>query len=82
MWEVHSTRSTGSARSPSFALHVACYKIRPEEAEGVVSVNHVGDSGRLQTVTREESPLYYDLISNFSPRDRSPGNSQYQLQRD
>ena len=31
----------------------------------IPSVTHVDDSARLQTVTREESPLYYDLIAEF-----------------
>jgi len=31
----------------------------------IPSVTHVDNSARLQTVTRDESPLYYDLISEF-----------------
>ncbi len=31
----------------------------------IPSVTHVDDSARLQTVTREEAPLYYDLIAEF-----------------
>jgi carbamoyltransferase len=46
-----------------FMLHV--YKIRPEKRKDLCAVNHVDDTGRLQTVTREENPLYYDLISAF-----------------
>jgi carbamoyltransferase len=44
-----------------FMLHV--YKIRPEKREALCAVNHVDDTGRLQTVARDENPLYYDLIS-------------------
>ena len=46
-----------------FMLHV--YKIRPEKRKPLCAVNHVDDTGRLQSVTREENPLYYDLISAF-----------------
>ena len=46
-----------------FMLHV--YKIRPEKRKTLCAVNHVDDTGRLQTVTREENSLYYDLISAF-----------------
>ncbi len=46
-----------------FMLHV--YKIRPEKRKALCAVNHVDDTGRLQTVTREENPQYYDLISAF-----------------
>jgi carbamoyltransferase len=43
-----------------FMLHV--YKIRPAWRDRLCAVNHVDDTGRLQTVSREEHPLYYDLI--------------------
>jgi carbamoyltransferase len=47
----------------TFMLHV--YKIRPEKRKLLCAVNHVDDTGRLQTVAREENPMYYDLISAF-----------------
>ena len=46
-----------------FMLHV--YKIRPEKRKLLCAVNHVDDTGRLQTVTRGENPMYYGLISAF-----------------
>ncbi|MBK9162910.1 MAG: carbamoyltransferase [Acidobacteria bacterium] len=51
-----------------FMLHV--YKIKPEWRERLSAVNHVDDTGRLQTVSRIENPLYYDLITAF---DRKTG---------
>jgi carbamoyltransferase len=36
-----------------------------EGKRSIPSVTHVDNSARLQTVTREESPLYYDLIKEF-----------------
>jgi carbamoyltransferase len=53
-----------------FMLHV--YKIRPEWRERLVAVNHVDNTGRLQTVTREENPLYYDLIKRFGEKTGIP----------
>ena len=53
-----------------FMLHV--YKIRPEKREQLCAVNHVDNTGRLQTVSREENPLYYDLISAFDRRTGIP----------
>jgi carbamoyltransferase len=53
-----------------FMLHV--YKIRPEKRKRLCAVNHVDDTGRLQTVTREENPLYYDLISAFQRKTGLP----------
>lgn len=53
-----------------FMLHV--YKIRPEKRKSLCAVNHVDDTGRLQTVTREENPMYYDLISAFHRKTGLP----------
>jgi len=53
-----------------FMLHV--YKIRPERREQLCAVNHVDDTGRLQSVKRDENPLYYDLISAFERRTGIP----------
>ena len=53
-----------------FMLHV--YKIRPEKRAQLSAVNHVDDTGRLQTVSREENPLYYDLIRAFERRTGIP----------
>jgi carbamoyltransferase len=53
-----------------FMLHV--YKIRPEKRTQLCAVNHVDDTGRLQTVSREENPLYYDLIKALERRTQIP----------
>ena len=53
-----------------FMLHV--YKIRPEKRAELCAVNHVDDTGRLQTVARDENPLYYDLIRAFQRRTGIP----------
>ena len=46
-----------------YMLHV--YKIRPEKRQQLCAVNHVDDTGRLQSVARDENPFYYDLIKAF-----------------
>ena len=53
-----------------FMLHV--YKIRPEKRKELCAVNHVDDTGRLQTVARDENPLYYDLIKAFGKKTGIP----------
>jgi carbamoyltransferase len=53
-----------------FMLHV--YKIRPEKRKELCAVNHVDDTGRLQTVARDENPLYYDLIKAFHRKTGIP----------
>ncbi len=53
-----------------FMLHV--YTIRPEWRERLSAVTHVDHTGRLQTVARDENPLYYDLITAFEARSGIP----------
>ena len=53
-----------------FMLHV--YKIKPEWREKLPAVNHVDDTGRLQTVSRHENERYYDLISRFADKTGIP----------
>ena len=53
-----------------FMLHV--YKIRAQKRQELCAVNHVDDTGRLQTVSRDENALYYDLIKAFQRRTGIP----------
>ncbi len=58
------------AHPSPFMLHV--YKIRPEWRERLPAVNHVDNTGRLQSVTRRENALYYDLIAAFDKKTGIP----------
>jgi len=53
-----------------FMLHV--YKIKPDKRKALCAVNHIDDTGRLQSVARDENPLYYDLIEAFGRRTGTP----------
>ncbi|HEX3320297.1 MAG TPA: carbamoyltransferase C-terminal domain-containing protein [Terriglobales bacterium] len=53
-----------------YMLHV--YKIRPEKRQQLCAVNHVDDTGRLQSVARDENAAYYDLIKAFERRTGIP----------
>ena len=53
-----------------FMLHV--YKIKPGKREQLCAVNHVDDTGRLQSVAHDENPLYYDLIRAFERKSGIP----------
>jgi carbamoyltransferase len=53
-----------------FMLHV--YRIKPGKREPLCAVNHVDDTGRLQSVSHEENPLYYELIENFERKTGIP----------
>jgi carbamoyltransferase len=41
------------------------YQIKPYRRKEIPAVTHVDGSGRLQTVSRELNPRYYQLISDF-----------------
>ena len=41
------------------------YQVRPERRAQIPAVTHVDGSGRLQTVSKEANPRYYQLISDF-----------------
>jgi carbamoyltransferase len=45
---------------------VLVYKTRPDKREQIPAVNHVDDTGRLQTVERDVAPRYYRLIEEFA----------------
>ena len=53
-----------------FMLHV--YPIKREWRERLCAVNHVDNTGRLQSVARDENPLYYDLIKAFEKQTGIP----------
>ena len=58
-------------RHPSpFMLHV--YRIRPEKREALSAVSHADHTGRVQTVSRKDQPLFYDLIAAFARRTGTP----------
>jgi carbamoyltransferase len=44
---------------------VLVYRTRAEKRELIPAVNHVDDTGRLQTVERDVNPRYYRLIEEF-----------------
>jgi carbamoyltransferase len=45
---------------------VLVYKTRPERRSEIPAVNHVDDTGRLQTVEQRVSPRYHRLIAEFA----------------
>jgi carbamoyltransferase len=53
-----------------YMLHV--YKIRLEWREKLPAVNHIDDTGRLQSVSRDENPMYYDLVKAFGEKTGIP----------
>jgi carbamoyltransferase len=48
------------------------FQIRPEKRASIPAVTHVDGTGRLQTVTESQNPLYYRLIREFGERTGIP----------
>ncbi|MBE9212024.1 hypothetical protein IQ247_04730 [Plectonema cf. radiosum LEGE 06105] len=48
------------------------FTIRPEKRSRIPAVTHVDGTGRLQTLSRETNPLYWDLINTFGQRTGIP----------
>jgi carbamoyltransferase len=48
------------------------YKTRPAVRDAVCAINHVDDTGRLQTVSRSQNPRYYALIEAFHQQTGLP----------
>ncbi len=59
----------GAASSP-FMLFV--YDVLPEKAERIPAVRHTDGTARIQTINREQHPLYYDLLKAFQARTGVP----------
>jgi len=41
------------------------YKVKPEKRDVIPAPTHVDGTGRLQTVSKEQNPLYWQLIKEF-----------------
>ena len=48
------------------------YNVLPEKRGEIPAVTHVDGSGRLQTVDRDSSPHYWELINAFRERTGVP----------
>jgi len=48
------------------------YDVVPEKAELIPAVRHVDGTARIQSVNRQQHPLYYDLIKAFQERTGVP----------
>lgn len=64
-----STCFQGSHEVP---FMIAVYKVRPEWKDRLSAITHEDGTGRVQTVTRSQNELYYDLISTFGQRTGIP----------
>ena len=51
---------------------IKVYNVLPEKRAEIPAVTHVDGTGRLQTVNKEHSPLYWQLINAFKERTGVP----------
>lgn len=51
---------------------VVVYKVRPEWRARLPAITHNDDTGRVQTVTREQNGLFYELIGRFTEQTGIP----------
>ena len=51
-------------------MHV--YKIKKEWRDKLPAVNHIDNTGRLQTIKSSENKRYYDVIKEFYKRTDVP----------
>jgi carbamoyltransferase len=51
---------------------ILVYKTKADKRERIPAVNHVDDTGRLQTVERHVNPRYYRLIEEFEKQTGVP----------
>src|SRR3712207_674208 len=57
-----------AAHESPFMLFV--HDVRPDQADRIPAVRHVDGTARIQTISRSQNPLYYDVIAAF---ERSTG---------
>lgn len=48
------------------------YNVRPDKAKEIPTPTHVDNTARIQTVSEDHNPLYYDLIKDFETETGVP----------
>ena len=68
--EEEASRWFANADVSPFMLFV--YDVLPDKADLIPAVRHVDGTARIQTINRQQNPLYYDLIQAFQARTGVP----------
>ena len=68
--EEHAAQWFERARVAPFMLFI--FDVRPEVADRIPAVRHVDGTARVQTINRNQHPLYYDLLAAFHARTGVP----------
>jgi carbamoyltransferase len=64
-----------NAHHSPFMLFV--YDVKADKAGKIPAVRHVDGTARIQTVNKQQHPLYYDLLQAFKKKNRSTGVNKY-----
>jgi carbamoyltransferase len=59
-------------RSEPSPFMLMTYPVRPDKADEIPAPTHVDGTGRLQTVRRNQNPLFFELIEAFETRTGVP----------
>jgi carbamoyltransferase len=59
-----------NARVSPFMLFV--HDVPPDKADRIPAVRHVDGTARIQTINRDQNPVYYDLLKAFQARTGVP----------
>jgi len=46
------------------------YNVKKDKATKIPAVKHVDNTARVQTINRQQHPLYYDLLKEFKKTNR------------
>jgi carbamoyltransferase len=57
-------------RESPYMLQV--FNVRPERRAEIPAVTHVDGTARIQTISRDDNPTYYNLVENFGDRTGVP----------
>jgi len=68
--EEEASRWFANADVSPFMLFV--YDVLPDKADLIPAVRHVDGTARIQTINRQQNPLYYDVIQAFQARTGVP----------
>ncbi len=63
---------SGGKDIPPVPFMEKVYVIRPEKREKIPAVVHIDGTGRLQSVSQKDNPLYHELIKEFGKLSGAP----------
>ena len=77
-WKKRQARGSRTRDISPFMLFV--YDVLPEQADRIPAVRHVDGTARIQTINRDQHPLYHDFLQAFHRADRRAGARQHVIQ--